>query len=92
MTMQCTQQHEFSYLHKKYGKDNTFEVMEIPGIIIGGKDLENMKDEIVSATKDYLDSNESIHYQAQKRELTSTLTTSDMGVVVGIEKFFVECD
>ncbi len=90
--MQCRQQHDFSYLHKKYGKDNTFEVMEIPGIIIGGIDLAEMKKEIEIATKDYLHSNDSIHYQAQKRELTSILSTSDMGVVVGIEKFFVECD
>ncbi len=91
MAMLCHQQHEFSYLHKKYGKNNTFEVMEIPGIIIGGVDLEKMKDEVVIATKDYLDSNDSIHYQAQKRELISTLSTSDMGIVVGIEKFSVKC-
>ena len=92
MTMQCHQHHEFSYLHKKYGKDNTFEVMEIPGIIIGGIDIGKMKEEVVVATKNYLQSNESIHYQAQKRELISTLSTSDMGVILGIEKFSVECD
>jgi len=66
--------------------------MEIPGIMIGGQNIGEMKKEIAVATKDYLHSNDSIHYQVQKRELTSTLSTSDMGVIVGIEKFSVECN
>ncbi len=92
MTMQCNQHHEFSYLHKKSGKDNIFEVMQIPGIIIGGSDLDEMKKDVIVATKDYLHSNDDIHNLAQKNQLTSTLSTSDMGVIVGIEKFSVECD
>ncbi len=66
--------------------------MEIPGIIIGGQDTEEMKDEIMVATKHYLHSNDSIHYQVQKGKLVSTLSTSDIGIIVGINKFSVECE
>ena len=66
--------------------------MEIPGIIIGGQDTEEMREEVMAATKHYLHSNDSIHHQVQKGKLVSTLSTSDMGIIVGIEKFSVECE
>ena len=66
--------------------------MEIPGIIIGGQDIEEMKEKIMAATKHYLHSNDSIHDQVQKGKLVSALSTSNMDIMVDIEKFSVKCE
>lgn len=89
--MKCEQEHNFRYLIKKDGNDYCMQVMEIPGIIIGGRDKNIIRDEIIKATKSYLDFHNETHSKAQQAKLYSTLATSPMGVILGIEKFTVEC-
>lgn len=87
----CEQEHEFKCLLKKDGNDYSMQVMEIPGITIGGNDRNLMKQEIVKATKAYLNVHDETHVKAQQRKLQSSLNTSSIGIILGIEKIFVRC-
>ena len=87
----CKEEHNFKYLAKQDGKNFALQVMEIPGIIVGGQDLNSLKTEIVDATKDYLSFHDPTHAKAQQCKLTSSLTTSSVGIILGIENFTVKC-
>lgn len=89
--IQCEQEHEFQYLLKKDGNDYSIQVLEIPGIIIGGQDVKTIQKELSRAAKHYLDNNDNIHSKAQCKTLSSSLKTSQYGIVLGIEKFIVKC-
>ena len=89
--MICSQEHEFQYLIKQDGKNFALQVMEIPGIVVGGQNLNTMKNEIVNATQKYLSFHDKTHSRAQKNKLISSLATSSVGIVLGIEHFTVKC-
>jgi len=89
--MKCDQEHEFSFLVKQHGNDYSAQVMEIPGIIFGGQNRSMFKDEIEKATKAYLDFHDKTHVKAQQHKLGSSLNTSSIGIILGIEKFTVRC-
>lgn len=89
--MKCERVHEFNYLLKKEGNNYSMQVMEIPGITIGGNDRNVMKKEIVKATKAYLDFHDETHTKAQQNKLGSSLNTSSKGIVLSIEKLSVKC-
>lgn len=91
MTMICKQEHEFEYLLKKDGNDYSMQVMEIPGIIVGGQNIDSMKKEIANATKAYLDFHDETHSKKQLDTLGYSLNTSSIGVILAIEKFIVRC-
>ena len=89
--MKCKQEHEFNCLVKKEDNDYLMQVMEIPGIILGGEDKDLMKEEIIKAAKAYLDFHDDTHIKAQQNKLESSLNTSSKGIVLGVEKIFVRC-
>ena len=89
--MKCEQVHEFNCLVKKEGNDYLMQVMEIPGITLGGKDRDLMKEEIIKAAKAYLDFHDETHTKAQQNKLGSSLNTSSKGIVLGVEKISVRC-
>jgi len=89
--MKCEQEHEFNFLLKKEGNDYSMQVMEIPGIILGGQDRNVIKKEITEATKAYLEFHDETHTKAQQNKLGSSLNTASKGIVLGIEKFSVRC-
>lgn len=89
--IQCIQEHQFNFLVKQYGHDYSAQVMEIPGIIIGSTKRTELKDKIEKATKAYLDFHDETHIKAQKQKLGSSLNTSNMGIILGIEKITVRC-
>jgi hypothetical protein len=89
--MKCEQIHEFHYLLKKDGNDYSMQVMEIPGIIVGGKKREFIEKEIENATKSYLDFHDETHSKAQQNKLAFSLSTSPTGIILGIEEFSVRC-
>ena len=89
--MHCEQEHEFNCLWKKEGNDYSVQVMEIPGIIIGGKNNDEITNELQKATKSYLDAHEPTHIKAQQNKLPSSLSTSSRGIILRIDKFSVRC-
>lgn len=89
--MTCEQEHEFNFLLKKDGNNYSMQVMEIPGIILGGQDTDEIKKELKEATKEYLNFHAETHSKAQQNKLGSSLATSSKGIILGIEKFSVRC-
>ena len=89
--MTCEQEHEFNCLLKKEGNDYSMQVMGIPGITIGGKNKEVIMQDIIKATKAYLDFHDETHTKAQQNKLGSSLNTSSKGIVLGVEKISVKC-
>ena len=89
--MKCEQEHEFSCLLKKEGNDYSMQVMEIPGITIGGDNRNLIKEEIIKATKAYLNFHDETHTKAQQNKLGSSLNTSSKGIILGVEKISVRC-
>ena len=89
--MKCEQVHDFHYLLKKDGSDYSMQVMEISGIIVGGKERESIKKEIENATKSYLNFHDETHSKAQQNKLASCLSTSPTGIILGIEQFSIRC-
>ena len=89
--MKCNSEHEFSGLWKKDGKNYSVQVLEIPGIAVGGKDSKWLAKELKKATKAYLSAHEPTHVKAEQNKLGSTLSTSSRGIILKIEKFSVKC-
>ena len=89
--MECKQVHEFNCLLKKEGNDYSMQIMEIPGITIGGNDRQMIKKDIIKAAKAYLDFHDETHSEAQQNKLGSSLNTSSKGIILAIEKISVRC-
>ncbi len=88
--MKCEQVHEFNCLLKKEGNDYSMQVMEIPGIAVGGDNRDSIKEEIVKATRAYLEFHDETHTKAQQNKLGSSLNTSSKGIILGVEKISVK--
>lgn len=89
--MVCNQEHDFKYLVKQDGNNYMMQVMEIPGIVIGGQKLDTMKKEVIEATESYLSYHNETHSKVQQKKLGSSLIASSIGIVLAIESFTVKC-
>ncbi|RNJ80432.1 MAG: hypothetical protein D9C04_01460 [Nitrosopumilus sp. B06] len=89
--IKCEQEHKLEYLLKQEGKDYCAQVMGIPGIIVGGEDVDEIRKEVTHATKRYLDYHDPTHIKIREEKFDSSLRTTSEGAVLSIEKFSVRC-
>ena len=89
-TVEC--EHEFSYLLKKHNDaDYTGRVLQIPAVIVHGKNEIEVTSKVKEATLDYLKTFKKEHEKVKKELLESVLVTPANGFVVETKAFKVKC-
>lgn len=84
--------HEFSYLLKKYSdNDYTGRVLQIPAVIVNGRDRDEVESKVKVATLDYLQTFEEDHEKAKQGLLEPVLVTTANGTIIETKIFKVKC-